>query len=54
MNRNIDIENSNNDDGQEDIDIDIENSNNDDGQEEGKPLDLSEDCALLHCTEVTR
>ena len=52
MNRNIDIENSNNDDGQEDIDI--ENSKNDDGQEEGKPLDLSEDCALLHCTEVTR
>ena len=22
-------------------------------QDEGKPLDLSEDCALLHCTEVT-
>ena len=21
-------------------------------QDEGKPLDLSEDCALLHCTEV--
>ena len=23
-------------------------------QDEGKPLDLSEDCALLHCTEVSR
>lgn len=23
-------------------------------QDEGKPLDLSEDCALLHCTEVKR
>ena len=22
-------------------------------QDEGKPLDLSEDCALLHCTEVS-
>ena len=22
-------------------------------KEEGKPLDLSEDCALLHCTEVS-
>ena len=23
-------------------------------QDEGKPLDLSEDCALLHCTEVKK